>query len=210
MIKLVHKWLQHSRAFWSNQNGAAAVEYALTLPVFLLIVLGGMELGRVFMVNSAIEGAVTYTTRIAMTGDVPDGYADRETYLKDLVRDQLKAAGVTNNISIVTKLYDSFANIGEPEIYTDTNGNNEYDEGECFVDANGNGAWDLDRGGAGVGAGENIMVMDVGVELPYMSGWIGEIMTGTRTIRLSSSAVIKNEPFGGVKWTPSADQVNCG
>lgn len=55
---MVHKRLRHSK----TRAGAAAVEFALVVPIFLLFIFGIIEFGRAFMVqqilvNASREGA---------------------------------------------------------------------------------------------------------------------------------------------------------
>ena len=49
---------------------------------------------------------------------------------------------------IQTLVYPSFADIGQPEPFTDANHNGVHDSGESFNDINGNGHWDPDMGKA--------------------------------------------------------------
>ncbi len=191
----------------SSEIGSLAVEYALLLPVFMTLIFGSVEMGRVFMVYSALEGAVTESTRIAITGNVPAGFATSDAYIKDYVQTALTSIAKDSVVSINMSIYDSFANIGQPEPFTGTNGNTTYDIGECYTDINNNAAWDADMGAAGTGAGENIMVMNVSVDLPYISGNILKNITGKNSIVLTSSTAVRNEPFGGVAWTPSANVI---
>ncbi len=191
-----------------HEKGATIVEYAIVLPFFLTLIIGGLEMGNMFMVNSSLEGAVSSSTRKAMTGELPDGYTDRAEYIRDLITDSLATAGVTSGVTITMNVYDSFANIGEPEPYVDQNGNQTYDVGECYTDINNNMAWDDDMGANGAGGEENIMIMKVDVNLPYMTGFMQGVMAGKSGINLSASTAIRNEPFGGVSWEPS-DNVIC-
>lgn len=187
-----------------DQHGAVAVEYALILPVFLTLTIGGFELGRVYMVNSTLEGAIANSSRIAMTGNLPAGHTTKESYIESIIRDNLANVGVKDGIIVSMKIYDSFANVGEPEPFTDTNSNQEYDPGECFTDVNGTGVWDDDMGVSGLGGQENIMVMNISVTLPYMTGWFQSVLGGKGTITLSSATAVRNEPFGGISWEPSS------
>jgi len=197
------------RRFRNGNDGAIAVEYAFILPVFLAMTIGGFEVGRMYMVNATLEGAVTKSTRIAMTGALPDTYETRDQYISDVVVDLLNSSGVEEGINVSMKVYDSFENIGEEEPYVDSNGNDFYDDGECFTDVNGSGLWDADMGSSGTGGEENIMVMTVDVDLPYMTGYFGKILSGKDSVTLSATTTIRNEPFGGVAWEPS-DNVICG
>ncbi len=205
--KLVFIVLKIFRIIWRREEGAAAVEYAIVLPIFLTLTFGGFELGRIYMVNAALEGAVAKATRTAMTGDVPITYSNRSDYISHIVTSNLEDAGVTSGVTISMQVYASFSDIGEPEPYVDANGNSQYDSGECYSDINDNTFWDEDMGSSGTGGEENIMVMTVDVNLPYMTGFMKSIMGGRNGTNLTSTTAIRNEPFGGVAWEPSTNVI---
>ncbi|PCI32717.1 MAG: hypothetical protein COB54_06375 [Alphaproteobacteria bacterium] len=190
-----------------QQKGAAAVEYALVLPVFLTMTMGGFELGRIYMVNASLEGAVSEATRTAMTGNLPEAYNTRSDYIEHIVLSNLKDVNITSGITVSMKVYESFSDIGDPEPYVDQNGNGNYDVGECYSDINANTSWDSDMGSSGAGGEENIMVMTVDVNLPYMTSYMISMMGGKETINLSASTVVRNEPFGGASWEPSTSVI---
>lgn len=55
-----------------RDRGAAAVEFALVLPVLLLLVLGIVELGRAYHVQAMLAGAAREAVReVAISGDRP-------------------------------------------------------------------------------------------------------------------------------------------
>ena len=92
-----------------------------------------------------------------------------------------------------TLVYESFADIGKPEPFTDQDGNNAYNSGEPFVDVNGNGEWDADMGEAGLGGPSDVVVYrltyDWGIVTPMMREVMGETVTHV------SSVAVRNEPF---------------
>lgn len=49
-----------------GERGVTAVEFALVAPIFLLFVLGIIDLGRLFYVKNLMQYAVEQTTRYAM------------------------------------------------------------------------------------------------------------------------------------------------
>lgn len=196
-------FLKPMKALRRREDGSAIVEYAIVLPIFLTMTIGAFELGHIYMVNASLEGAVTESTRTAMTGNLPNTYATRSAYIEDLVRTSLGIAGVTTGITISMNVYESFANIGKPEPFVDQDGNQQYDPGECYTDINANMSWDADMGSTGAGAGENIMIMKVDIVLPYITGLMRTIMQGEPAINLSTSTAVRNEPFGGSTWEAS-------
>lgn len=55
-----------------RRRGAAAVEFAVTAPVFLLLVFGIIELGRVMMVKNALTNAAREGCRTAVLATTMD------------------------------------------------------------------------------------------------------------------------------------------
>lgn len=61
-----------------DQKGAAAVEFALAVPVFLVMMIGTMQLGRLFLANSGLNSAVEYGARAASIYTPPPGITDAQ------------------------------------------------------------------------------------------------------------------------------------
>jgi Flp pilus assembly protein TadG len=199
------KILNNIKTFFKCELGSVITEYAIVLPVFLVMIVGGFEIGRIYMISAALEGTLVQSTRIAMSGYLPTDYATREEYIEALVVTSLQSVGVTSGVTVSMMVYSSFANVGEAEPYVDQNGNNEYDVGECYTDVNGSLFWDADMGDTGAGGEENIMVMTVDVDLPFMTSFMSHITDTFGGIGLSGSTIIRNEPFGGVPWEASSN-----
>ena len=66
-----------------GKRGVTAVEFALVAPIFLLFVLGIIDLGRLFYVKNLMQYAVEQTTRYAMVNPTAtqltlETYADNQ------------------------------------------------------------------------------------------------------------------------------------
>lgn len=62
---------------WRRRDGTAAVEFAIIMPVMLLLLFGGIEIGRLLIdyhaINKSFRDATRYLTRVGLTcpGAVP-------------------------------------------------------------------------------------------------------------------------------------------
>ncbi len=202
-MKKLFKRLQNA------EQGAFVIEYALLVPVFLTLTLGSMEVGRMLMVNAALEGAVTESSRVAITGNIPEGYETVDAYIQDFIKENLNDVGIDAGVEISMKVYDSFSDIGSEEPFTDEDGDLSCNNGEFFTDVNGNGSWDADMGASGAGGEENIMLMSINVQLPYMMHGFIDAFTENPYINLGTSTAVRNEPYGGVAWEPSDTVLQC-
>jgi hypothetical protein len=173
------------------RRGATAVEFAVILPAMLLFIVGGIEMAVVLFIGSSIESAVLEASRYGITR--PEPGVSRADKVLEIV--QAKTYGLLDmdQVELETLVYDSFADIGKPEPFTDANGNDAYDAGEEFTDVNGNGTWDEDMGEAGLGGGGDVVVYRLtyawGVVTPVLREALGESVTHV------SSVAVRNEPF---------------
>jgi Flp pilus assembly protein TadG len=53
-----------ARRRWTSERGAAAVEFALVLPILLLLVFGIVEFGRTFQVQATLSAAAREGVRV--------------------------------------------------------------------------------------------------------------------------------------------------
>jgi Flp pilus assembly protein TadG len=81
---------------WRDESGAAAVEFALVLPLLAVLLFGIFEFGRVWHVNHAITDAAREGARRAV---VRDGQV-KQTTVPDVIQARLGSAGLTWNKSL--------------------------------------------------------------------------------------------------------------
>ena len=176
-----------------DADGATAVEFGFIAPALLIVAWATIELGLVLLANTLLEGSVREAARAGLTGYTPAGL-NRQDFIKNIVKEHTIGLIDMNNLTIDTKVYASFADIGKPEPFTDTNGNGQRDAGEAFVDINGNGQWDADMGVAGLGGPGDIVVYTLKYDWPLFAGY-GETIFGTASFPLRASVAIRNEPY---------------
>ena len=88
-----------------HRTGSAAVEFALVAPLFTLLILGGIEVGRALQVQSALDNAVREGCRgyAASTTTLTSGYqTGTASYAQYLVLDSLSNANMKINTANVT------------------------------------------------------------------------------------------------------------
>lgn len=79
MIGKISNMINRARNHFKNDSGAAAVEFAIVLPVFIMLVMGIIDFGRVFWIKSSMQFVVEQATRYAMVNPSITE-ADLETY----------------------------------------------------------------------------------------------------------------------------------
>lgn len=175
-----------------DTGGSTIVEFAIVFPVFILMIIGTIEIAVVIFIGSSIESAVLQASRFGITGGSSSGVS-REERVLDIVGENTYGLVDMESVEISTLVYGSFADIGEPEPFDDDNGSASYDEGEPFTDVNGNGTWDPDMGAAGLGGPNDVVVYSVsydwGIMTPIMQAILGD------SVRHVSSVAVRNEPY---------------
>jgi Flp pilus assembly protein TadG len=96
------------RLYRRNRRATAAVEFALVAPVFLLLVLGMIEYGRMVMVQQVITNASREGARQA----VLDGATTAE--VQTVVNDYLASGSITGATVTVTPNPPTNAEFGDP------------------------------------------------------------------------------------------------
>lgn len=182
------------RRLIGNRDGVAATEFAVAAPLVTLTIAALIELSMVMFVSSLMEGGIRDASRFGITGYVPPG-STRELQIRKLVGDATAGLIDIATAIIDTKIYPSFADVGQPEPFTDTNGNGHYDEGEPFTDSNGNGQWDADMGVAGLGGPGDIVLYKITADWHLMTPLLVPFMGSAGKMTLSASVAVRNEPF---------------
>lgn len=173
-----------------DKRGTAITEFALTAPLFLLVLMGILDFSWLLYGKEVLSGAVSQSARAATL----EGNAVSQTALDAAVRTQVQKVFKNATVTFTRQAYNSFDEIGDPESFTDTNANGQYNSGECFEDVNGNGNWDADRGSTGNGGADDVVLytasMTVTRVLPVWK-MIGKSQQKT----ITASSVLRNQPY---------------
>lgn len=178
------------RGWWRAQEGSAAVEFALILPLLLLLILGCIEFAIAMFVGGMLESAVLSASRYGITGFVAGG--SREAHIRSLISQKTLGFVDGDSTDIQTFVYPSFSAIVAPEPYFDVNGNNAYDAGEPFSDLNRNGARDGGSGTPGVGQACDVVLYVVSYQMHAVIGLLEPFLS---RIKHYASVAVRNEPY---------------
>jgi Flp pilus assembly protein TadG len=127
--------LSNLRRFFRDQNseeqrGQSLVEFALLLPLMLLIITGLFDVSRAVWEENTLAYAAREGTRFAIvhgsagTGPLPDGWAygaadptDVNDHVIGYVKTVVKAAAIgVPNVTVVVTYPDTYPNTGNPPI----------------------------------------------------------------------------------------------
>lgn len=176
-----------------DESGVAAIEFAMVLPLLLLLTFGVIEMGMIMATMTSLEGGLKEASRYGITGKTPDDSTRIEKIREILAYHTLGLVDM-DEADFVVKTYPSFSGIGQPEPFTDTNGNSTYDEGEPYSDLNQDGSWSADQGTEGAGMGGQVVSYSVKVPWHVMTPFAGELIAKDGVLPLAATIVVRNEP----------------
>lgn len=174
-----------------DRRGATLVEFALIAPVFLLALIGLFDLSYNIYTASLLEGSIQKAARDSTIEGAGLNEAQIDARVRDVVHDIVPRA----TVSFSRRAYTDFADVAQPEDFTDSNNDGTCNDGDPFEDVNGNNTWDEDRAKAGMGGARDAVIYIVTVTydrqfpLHRMIGVSDRVTTQART-------VLRNQPFG--------------
>jgi len=169
------------------RDGAAAVEFAIVAPVFMLMMLGIYDVGQMAYGRAILSGAVEKAARGSSLETVDTTAAD--LMVKNAVLPILPGA----TFASTRKSYYDFADINRPEKFTDTNGNGTCNAGEPYIDENRSGHWEADVGNAGNGGAGDVVLYTV--TITYQPIFTSKLQGNSGTRTMTAVGVRKNQPF---------------
>ncbi len=177
---------------WRKQDGVSVIQFAFIAPVFILMLLGGLQVGIVLIVSNALEAAAREASRIAIVSGGAGQAAIIKTEISNIARD--RSGGIIDPTKVIVnvKAYGNIENLARPEPFEDANANGTYDIGEVYSDINGNGVWDADQGVTGsFGLGGQAVIY----EIQYVWDTLIPILGNSRYVTITARTIVVNEEF---------------
>ena len=172
------------RRLLRRRDGAAAVEYALILPVYMYLLAGIVEMSMLFYTTTVVDGAVMDAGRQILTGQAQTS-GNTLTTFQTAICNALGSVYDCNSMTYNVQTFSSFSTVSMPAVQLDADGN--------LVDSDGNPiVLPFNAGGSG-----EITVVRVIYSWSFFTPLIGYLMTGSSstTKLLSTTTVFRNEPY---------------
>lgn len=184
-----------------DTRGTALIEFALTAPVFLLLLMGVFDYCWQMYAQQVLQGAVSQSARLSTL----ESHAEDQAALDESVRSRVKDVFKHADVEFDRLAYESFDDVGKPEPLTDDNGNGVWDTGECFEDMNGTGAWEADRGSAGNGGADDVVLYQASMKFDRVLP-VWRMMGQPQETTLTAATVLRNQPYNA---NSSSSEVIC-
>jgi Flp pilus assembly protein TadG len=165
------KRLRTTNRLLAEKRGGTALEFAFIAPVFLTILMGGMDFGHTLYVQTVIQGVVQKAARnSALENGAQATGPGSQAQIDSRVRGSIAEINNQANVQITRRFYRTFstAAAAQAETFTDNNANGTCDNNEPYTDANRNNSWDSDGADAGQGGARDVTVYKVVTTYPSM------------------------------------------
>lgn len=205
---MVRVWKQFG-ALQRSRRGASTVEFAVAAPVMLALLTGAVELSYLALARSTLEDSVRQAARFGLTGSTGGVSLSREAQLAAIIDAQMGSLVSRSTIDVTYKAYPSMAGVGQPEPFTDTNGNGVCNSGETYREVNGVPGWQADMGRAGsMGGPGDVIVYTVTFKYPPLVPYFSFLGDSNGDLTLTARAVSRNQIWQ--KVTPGTQPtLNC-
>ncbi len=163
------------RRLWVCRRGAAALETALTLPLYLLLSAAVLEIGVLLFVDTVLEGAASDAAREIRTGQVQQS-GDPIAAFRSRLCGSLYVVVDCNQVVLDVRPFASFGTVAAP-ITLDEDG-----EPTDLVFTPG-------------GSGQVTLVRAL-YRWQFLTPMVGAVLGGTgNSILLVATSVFRNEPY---------------
>lgn len=195
--------MRPARRLRADRRGSPTAEFAMLLPVMLVLLMGLGELAYTAYVRAILTGAMQKAARDSgIQGN------DQQTAAIDAkVATAVRAIAAAATFSSSRKSYAQYGYIA-PEPFTDINHNGICDAGEPYFDINNNGAWDADPGASGQGGASDATVYTMVATFPRLFP-VAKIVGMSGTATLTSTVILKNQPYASQTGTTAPPTKNC-
>ncbi|KKW90081.1 MULTISPECIES: TadE/TadG family type IV pilus assembly protein [Sphingobium] len=200
--------LTHSLRRFGDQDGTAITEFGLIAPIFLLLMLGALDLAHTLYMQGVLQGVVQ---KAARDSTLESGQEEgTQVAINQKIETQVKRLAANADVTISRRNFYSYTKAAQAvaEPYNDNNGNGICDGGEPFQDNNANGVRDADGGSAGQGGTQAAVVLTVDVQYPRFFP-LDKMIGLSGKVHLSAKTVLTNQPYGQKPGEPVPVVRNC-
>nr|ART38501.1 G6 [uncultured bacterium] len=181
--------------FRRDEGGIAAVEFAITASAFLVLLMGGFDLGHTLYMQSVLQGTVQKAARDSTLANGTE--VAQQAIIDGKVRQAIRNLNrslTDDDIHIARESYQNFtaAQAATPE---DASGDGICSSGEVWFDRNFNDVFDGRGGSAGQGGAKDVVVYTVDVTYPHLFP-VAKLIGMSPNVALNATTVLANQPYG--------------
>jgi Flp pilus assembly pilin Flp len=191
-----------------REDGTSVVEFGLLAMPLTIMIMGVMDLGHTYYVDSVMNGAMH---ELARDSSLEGASLQSNRDIVDArLRENIRLISPDAQITITRRYYKTFskAAAAQAEDWTDANSNGRCDNNEPFIDGNNNTVWDADGGDDGQGGSKDIVIVRVAVQYRRLFPTKSLIGLG-EDVQLLTDSILANQPYANQANYGVATTGNC-
>lgn len=175
-----------------DTRGATIVEFAIIVPVLLMMMMFLFDTGFYFYARSILGGEVQAAGRASSLETATE--ANQEA-LNETVRTAVKRLVRNGEVDFTRTAYKNYARAqATAERFSDANGDGHCNNNEIFDDENGNKIWDRDAGVVGQGGAKDVVVYTATLEYDRLFP-MATLLGWNNRVSITASTLLRNQPF---------------
>lgn len=199
---MMRRWSNIAR-IRGNEDGSTLLEFAFVMPVFVMMLLGGLDVGYSLYLRTVGSGTLESAARSASLQGATE--AELDTKVREAMSDLLPRSqrADPNAVKIVKKSYSDYSRVDQPEIMNfDADDDGVLDIDDCWLDEDENGEFGINQGRAGLGGSDDAVFYTVNMAIPRLFP-MHTLVGWDETQRVSVTTVIINQPYGAQPIPPT-------
>lgn len=191
-----------------SEDGTSVVEFGLLAMPLTIMIMGVMDLGHTYYVDSVMNGAMH---ELARESSLEGAASSSQRAIVDArLKDTIRSITPDAQITVTRRYYKTFskAAAAQAEEWTDANSNGRCDNNEPFIDGNNNTVWDADGGDDGQGGAKDVVI--VRVQVTYRRLFPTKSLIGLgEDVQLLTDSILANQPYANQSQYAVATTGNC-
>jgi Flp pilus assembly protein TadG len=186
-----------------NQDGATLLEFTFVAPIFVMMMLGGLDIGYSLYLRTVGSGTLEATARTASLQGASQ--ATMEANIRTAMNRLLPQNQRSNPaaITITQKSYSDYSRVNQPEVLVvDTDSDGLLDIGDCWADEDEDGQFGVNQGRTGLGGSDDAVYYTVTMAIPRLFP-MHTVLGWDATQSVSVNTVIINQPYGAQPIPPT-------
>jgi hypothetical protein len=191
-----------------GEDGTSVVEFGLLAMPLSIMIMGVMDLGHTYYVDSVMNGAMHELARESSLEGASS--TSQQAIVDARLRDTIHAVSPDAVVTVTRRYYKTFskAAAAQAEQWTDANNNHTCDNNEPFIDTNNNDIWDADGGDSGQGGAKDVVI--VRVDVRYRRIFPTKKLIGLgEDVQLLTDSILANQPYAAQQSYGVATTANC-
>jgi Flp pilus assembly protein TadG len=186
-----------------NQDGATLIEFTFVAPIFVMLLLGGLDIGYSIYLRTVGSGTLEATARTASLQGASQATmeADIRAAMNKLLPQSERANPAA--ITITQKSYTDYSRVDQPELLViDTDSDGLLDIGDCWADEDEDGQFGVNQGRTGLGGSDDAVYYTVTMAIPRLFP-MHTVLGWDATQSVTVKTVIINQPYGSQPVPPT-------